>query len=151
VVKAGSWDVSYNRNGTSGDPPVDLGDHDRRYQLTPDCASIDDCRIRARTFSSGGAFVGNIVFTWRGGAYEYRGSANYYRQDGGTTCTTSGGDTVANAYNVRELVRLEPDRYVGGEVVELTGTKTITGTPTAAGSAAGCQPYELTYRANLST
>ena len=30
VVKAGSWDVSYNRNGTTGDPPVDLGDHARR-------------------------------------------------------------------------------------------------------------------------
>jgi hypothetical protein len=151
VVKAGSWDVSYNRNGTSGDPPVDLGDHARRYEMTPNCPSIDACRIRVRTFQAGGGFVGNIVFSWRGDAYEYRGSANYYRADGGTTCTTSGGDTVPNAYNVRELVRLQPERYSGGEVVQLTGTKTITGTPTAAGTAAGCQAYELTYRANLST
>ena len=113
VVKAGSWDVSYNRSGTSGDPPVDLGDHARRYELTPDCPSIDDCRIRAKTFQAGGGFIGNIVFTWRGDAYEYRGSANYYRAAGGTTCTTSGGDTVPNAYNVRELVRLQPDRVRG--------------------------------------
>lgn len=151
MVKAGSWDVSYNRNGTSGDPPVDLGDHARRYQLTPDCPSLDACRIRAKTFEAGGAFIGNIVFNWRGDAFEYRGPANYYRHDGGTTCTTGGGDLVPNAYNVRELVRLQPDRYAGGEVVELNGTKTISGTPTAAGTAAGCEAYSLTYHANLTT
>ena len=97
------------------------------------------------------------MFTWRGDAYDYRGPANYYRSAGGTTCTTSGGDTVPNAYNVRELVRLQPDRYVGGEVVELSGTKTITDShgrhavpaiPSHAGLPAP-EPYSLTCQSRI--
>ena len=149
VAESGSWAVTYNRSSTAGSPPVDLGDHNRRYEITPDCPAIDACRIRASTFESGGAFVGRIVFTWNGDAFDYRGSANYYRRDGGDTCTTGGGDVVENAYTTRELVRLRPERYRDGLVVELVGTKTITGTPTTAGAAAGCEPYELTYDARL--
>lgn len=151
IVRSGSWDVAYNRSSTDGSPPVDLGDHNRRYEITPDCPAIDDCRIRASTFEAGGAFVGRIVFTWNGDAFDYRGSANYYRRDGGDTCTTGGGDLIEDAYTTREFVRLRPERYRDGLIVELVGTKTITGTPTTTGAAAGCEPYELGYTARLTT
>jgi serine/threonine protein kinase len=149
IVQSGSWDVAYNLNSTVGSPPVELGDHARRYELTPDCPAIEECRIRVVTYDANGDFVGRIVFTWRGDAYDYRGSADYYRRDGGDTCTTAGGDEIENAYTTRELVRLRPESYRDGAVVELVGTKTITGTPTSAGTAAGCEPYELTYNARL--
>jgi len=149
VVQSGSWDVAYNRTSTSGSPPVDLGDHDRRYELTSDCAEISDCRIRAGTFEASGGFVGRIVFIWRGDAFEYRGSANYYRRDGGDMCRADSGDVVEHAYTTSEFVRLRPQRYRDGLVVELGGTKTVSGRPTAAGTAAGCDPYELTYSAHL--
>lgn len=149
VVQSGSWDVAYNRTATSGSPPVDLGDHARRYELTSDCPEISDCRIRARTFEASGGFIGSIVFTWRGDAFEYRGSANYYRRDGGDTCTADSGDVVEHAYTTSEFVTLRPERYRDGLVVELRGAKTISGRPTAVGTAAGCDPYELTYSAHL--
>jgi hypothetical protein len=137
------------RSSTVGSPPVDLGDHNRRYDITPDCPSIENCDFRAVTFESGGAFVGRIVFTWQGDAFEYRGPATYYRRDGGDTCTTAGGDVVEDAYTTRELVRVQPGRFRDGLIVELAGTKTISGTPTTAGAAAGCEPYELIYQARL--
>ena len=149
LVQSGSWDVHYNFGSTTGNPPVDLGNHARRYEMTPDCAAIDACRIRTRTFEAGGPFVGNIVFTWHGDSFDYTGSANYYRSSGGRTCTTEGGDVIENAYVTREVVRLRPQRSVDGVVVEMDGTKVISGTPTAAGSAAGCEPYSLTYNAHL--
>ena len=149
AVQAGSWDVSYARTSTSGSPPVDLGDHFRRYDLTPDCASIDACRIRARTFETDGDLIGSIVFTWHGNSYDYTGPAAYYRRSGGDECTTGGGDLIQNAYTTREVVELRPERYEEGRVVELVGTKTISGRLTAAGTAAGCQPYTLVYGAHL--
>jgi serine/threonine-protein kinase len=150
VVQGGSWNVTYSRTSTSGSPPVDLGNHGRRYDLTADCPSVDDCRIRARTFETTGAFIGRIVFTLHGDTFEYRGPANYYRQDGGATCTTGGGDVIQKAYTTSEFVRLQAARYQDGLVVELVGTKTISGAPTDAGTAAGCAPYSLTYEAHLS-
>ena len=149
IVEAGSWDVAFNRDSTVGSPPVDLGDHARRYELTSDCPSMSDCRIKAETFGANGDFVGRIAFTWDGDAFEYRGSANYYRRAGGDTCTTEAGDPIENAYTTREFVRLRPERYRDGLIVELVGAKTISGSPTAAGTAAGCEPYELNYNARL--
>ena len=149
VVQSGSWNVAYNLISTDGNPPVDLGNHERRYEITPDCPGIDNCRIRASTFETDGTPVGRISFTWRGDAFEYRGSANYYRVDGGSTCTSGAGDPIEDAYTTSELVRLRPERYRDGLVVELVGTKTISGTPTTTGAAAGCEPYELTYSAQL--
>jgi hypothetical protein len=47
------------------------------------------------------------------------------------------------------VVVVTPGAESGGNIVELIGTKTITGTPTAAGQAAGCAAYSLTYNAVL--
>jgi serine/threonine-protein kinase len=150
VVQAGSWSAVYQRSSTNGTPPVDLGDHARRYEMDPDCTSADDCRIRASTFETGGQFIGRIVFTWRGDAYVYRGAANYYRRDGGDTCTNEAGDPVDNAYVTSEVVTVRPGSSRDGVIVELIGTKTISGRLTAAGEAAGCTAYQLTYTARLS-
>jgi hypothetical protein len=149
IVQSGSWDVSYTRTSTTGSPPVALGDHSRRYDLNSECPTVEDCRIRAATYDSSGGFLGRIVFKWRGDAFEYRGSASYYRRAGGDTCTTEGGDTIEHAYTTSEFVRLRPERYRDGLIVEMVGTKTISGRPTSAGTAAGCDPYELIYEARL--
>jgi hypothetical protein len=149
IVASGSWHVSYRRSSTAGTPPVDLGDHTRRYQLSSDCPSPTSCRIHASTFDAGGSPLGRLVFTWNGASFTYRGSALYYRDDGGDTCVTTSGDTLGGAYKTREVVVIRPEGYRDGRIVELVGTKTISGTPTAAGEAAGCQPYELTYAADL--
>jgi hypothetical protein len=40
---------------------------------------------------------------------------------------------------------VEPRTRQDGSIVELIGSKTVSGTPTAAGDAAGCQPFEMTF------
>ena len=62
---------------------------------------------------------------------------------------TESGETLAGAYETAEVVRLEPSGSGPAGVVEFSGTKVITGTPTDGGAANGCEPYSLTYDARL--
>ena len=149
VAATGTWAVTYSRNGTSGSPPTELGDHNRTYDIQPACETESDCRMLATTYDSAGNFVGRITFRWNGSLYRYTGDARYYSRQGGSTCVTEGGDTVTGAYETAEVVRVEPERYADDRVVEFVGTKVISGTPTDIGTANGCEPYSLSYGARL--
>ena len=52
---------------------------------------------------------------------------------------------ITNAYSTHEEVHVAPTTPPGTTATQMTGTKTISGTPTAAGAAAGCAPFEMTY------
>jgi hypothetical protein len=132
----------------SGSPYVVVGAHQRRYEIATQCTSEDDCRFTAATFNQSGTRLGTARFNWNGDAYVYRGSANWYRRDGGSTCETSGGELVEDAYRTGEEVRVRPTGS-GGTSSVMTGTKTISGTPTAAGEAAGCAPFEMSYNVDM--
>jgi serine/threonine-protein kinase len=150
IAAAGTWAVVYSLTSTEGQPPTALGDHTRRYDIEPDCPSESDCRMLVTSYDGDGDFVGNIRFTWNGSAYRYAGAARYYSRAGGSACTPPSGETLPGAYTTREVVTVEPSRRnEAGEVVEFTGTKRITGTPTPSGTANGCEPYSLTYAASL--
>jgi serine/threonine-protein kinase len=144
VLAAGSWNVANSLTNTNGNPYAPLGDHSRRYEVTPRCDSAADCRFSAVTYTSSGKRLGTISFNWNAGAYNYGGAASWYREMGGTTCQTAGGDLIANAYSVHEQVRVAPGS-AGGPVSRMTGSKVISGTPTDAGTAAGCDPYSMTF------
>ena len=106
---------------------------------------MSTCRFSAVTFdSSSGRRLGTITFKWNGSAYTYAGGIGWYRSLGGGTCETSSGELISNAYTVHELVRVSPSSATG-PVTSMSGTKTISGTPTDAGSAAGCAPYSITF------
>jgi tRNA A-37 threonylcarbamoyl transferase component Bud32 len=144
VVAAGTWSVSNTLASTSGDPYAPLGDHGRRYQVTPSCVALSTCRFSAVTYDTSGTRLGTITFRWNGSGYAYAGSGSWYRRAGGGTCETSTGDVISNAYTVHEQVRVSPSS-ASGPVRSMSGTKTISGTPTDAGSAAGCAPYSMTF------
>jgi hypothetical protein len=136
--------VSNSPTGVSGDPHVVVGQHNRRYEITPHCASEDDCRLAVKTFDASGARLGSITLRWNGSAYVYSGGATWYSRMGGSTCETSSGDLVENAYTTREQVTVAPGDS-GGAATHMTGTKRVSGTPTAAGSSAGCEPFAMNY------
>jgi hypothetical protein len=50
---------------------------------------------------------------------------------------------VTNAYTTHEEVRVTPSG--GSPSTHMTATKTVSGTPTAAGQAAGCQDFSMSY------
>jgi serine/threonine protein kinase len=147
LVAEGTWSVDNSPSGLSGSPYVVVGEHRRRYVLASRCESETSCRLFVNTFDAeSGNRLGTIVFKWNGSSYDYRGSASWYRSDGGAKCQTSSGDLVDDAYNTHEEVHVAPAQPGGGTAAtQMSGTKTISGTPTAAGSAAGCAPFEMTY------
>jgi len=150
IVADGSWSVDNSPSGISGDPYVVVGAHQRRYRIVSHCLSETDCRIAVKTFDAdSGASLGSISFRWNGDSYVFRGSARWYSRSGGSTCETSPGVLIDGAYTTGEQVHVAPRTNAGGLVVEMTGSKTITGTPTAAGSAAGCQPFSMTYDVDM--
>jgi hypothetical protein len=124
---------------------VPIGNHGRRYQITPNCSSSSSCRFSAVTFdASNGRRLGTVVFKWNGSAYTYAGPGSWYRNAGGSSCELPSGDVVSNAYVVHERVSVAPV-FADRPAANLRGTKIISGTPTAAGSAAGCEPYSMTF------
>jgi len=139
------WNVSNTLTDQTGRPYVLLGNHGRRYQVTPSCDSAAACRFSAVTFdTSNGKRLGTIVFKWDGSAYKYAGAATWYRDQGGSTCQLPGGDLLEKAYTTHEQVSVTTvfdTRPVGN----LRGTKTVSGTPTAIGVANGCEPYSMTF------
>jgi hypothetical protein len=135
--------------GVDGDPHYTLGNHDRRYVVNPECAAAASCRLAVTSYDAAtGRKLGNIVYRWNGDAFTYSGDAGYFRSDGGADCEIGPGDVMHNAYRTRELARFVPQNMT--DTTRLTGSKTITGTPTADAAAAGCQPFELRYDAVMS-
>jgi hypothetical protein len=115
------------------------------------CTSEADCRLAVNTFDQSGQRLGSITFKWNGSSYTYRGGADWYRRMGGSSCQTSSGDVVTNAYTTHEEVHVSPQRTENGLIVGMIGSKTISGTPTAAGSAAGCEPFAMTYSVQMNS
>jgi hypothetical protein len=145
-VTDGSWSVDNSPTGGSGTPYVNVGEHRRRYLITSQCFSVDTCRLNVNTFDADtGKRLGAITFKWDGTEYAYRGGAQWYSREGGSSCQTAGGDVIANAYTTHEEVHVAPTTPAGSAATQMIGTKTISGTPTAAGTAAGCAPFEMTY------
>jgi serine/threonine-protein kinase len=146
LVADGSWSVDNSPTGGTGTPYVFVGEHRRRYVINSNCTSLDTCRLNAITYDAdSGKRLGAITFKWSGNTYDYRGGADWYSREGGSSCQTSGGDVIANAYSTHEDVHVAPTTPAGSTATQMTGTKTISGTPTAAGTAAGCAPFEMTY------
>ncbi len=151
LVADGNWSVGNSPSGVSGDPFVAVGEHHRRYAITSHCASEADCRLAVNTFDSDtGNRLGSIIFKWNGSVYTYSGAAQWYSRIGGSTCQTSSGDLVSGAYTTREQVHISPSQTASGLVVGMSGTKTISGSPTAAGGAAGCAPFAMTFDVSMS-
>ncbi len=137
-------------SGVSGDPYVALGQHGRRYLLDSRCASEGNCRLVVETFDSeSGARLGSATFRWNGNAFVFRGTPRSYGRSGGTTCETSSGELIEDAYTVGEEIRIAPPSN-DGLIVEMSGIKSISGTVTAIGDAAGCEPFEMTYDVHMS-
>ncbi|HEY7025848.1 MAG TPA: serine/threonine-protein kinase [Candidatus Limnocylindrales bacterium] len=146
LVTDGSWSVDNSPTGGSGTPYVNVGEHRRRYLITSQCFSVDTCRLNVNTFDADtGKRLGAITFKWDGTEYAYRGGAQWYSREGGSSCQTAGGDVITNAYSTHEEVHVAPTTPAGSAATQMIGTKTISGTPTAAGTAAGCAPFEMTY------
>ena len=61
------------------------------------------------------------------------------------------GEVIDNAYTTHEEVHVAPTGPPGETSQHMTGTKSVSGTPTAAGSAAGCQPFEMRYDVAMTT
>jgi len=140
--------VTNSLANVDGNPHYTLGDHDRRYVISPSCQSAATCRLAVASYdANSGKKLGNIVYRWDGNAFTYSGDAGYFRQAGGADCEVSPGNVMANAYRTHEQVRMTPPAL--DDIVRMTGTKTITGTPTASAVAAGCQPFELRYNATM--
>ncbi len=149
LVAEGDWSVANSPSGTSGDPYSLVGAHSRRYRITPNCVSEDDCRLAVVTFDGeSGDRLGSISFRWTDEWYVYRGPARWYSRAGGSTCETSGGELIDNAFTTQEVVHIRPPT-LGDPDSSMTGTKSISGTPTAAGEAAGCEPFEMAYNVEM--
>jgi serine/threonine protein kinase len=145
LVAEGTWSVVNSPTGVSGDPYVVVGQHSRRYVIDSRCTTEDDCRLAVDTFDAdGGEQLGRITFRWNGSAYVYSGPARWYSRMGGSTCETSSGEIVGNAYTTHEQVTVTP-RTTGEPATQMSGTKRVSGTPTTAGTAAGCQPFAMTF------
>jgi hypothetical protein len=130
---------------------VTVGQHQRRYVISSHCASESDCQLSAVTYDSAtGKKLGSIAFKWDGSTYRYRGPASWYSHEGGSSCEDSSGNVIANAYVTHEEVHVSPQTTADGEAVTMKGTKTISGTPTAAGAAAGCSAFEMNYTVSMS-
>ena len=137
-------------SGVSGDPYLVIGEHRRRYVIASNCQSQADCRLAVDSFDSDtGKRLGSITFRWNGSSYTYRGVPQWFAKAGGSTCRTTAGDLIANAYSTHEEVSVTPGQTQGGLIVEMTGTKTISGTPTAIGTAAGCDPFTMSYSVDM--
>jgi serine/threonine protein kinase len=151
LVAEGTWSIVNSPTGVSGDPYVVVGQHSRRYVIDSRCTTEDDCRLAADTFdANGGEQLGRITFRWNGNAYVYSGPARWYSRMSGSSCETSAGEIVEGAYATHEQVTVAPRETAGGASSEMTGTKTVSGTPTAAGSAAGCAPYSMSFHVAMS-
>ena len=106
LVAEGRWSVDNSPSGTSGDPYVVVGGTSRRYRdHRANCVSEDDCRLAVVTFDGEAGRLGSIYIPLDGDAYVYRGPANWYRRDGGSTCETSGGELIEDAYTTQEVVQ----------------------------------------------
>jgi hypothetical protein len=150
LVADGTWSVDNQPTNVSGSPYVVVGNHDRRYVITSDCTSLVACRLSVNSFdATTGKHLGKIAFKWNGAEYRYRGGADWYRRMGGSSCQTSGGEVVEDAYATHEEVRVSPSS--GSPATHMTGIKTISGTPTAAGEAAGCAPFTMTYDVDMAS
>ena len=146
----GSWTVDNSPNGVSGDPYVSVGQHQRKYVISSHCTSESDCQLAAVTYdSANGKKLGSISFKWDGSTYRYRGPASWYSHEGGSSCQDSSGNVIANAYVTHEEVHVSPQTSSGGEAATMKGTKTISGDPTDAGTAAGCAPFQMSYVVNM--
>ncbi len=136
----------------SGDPHVLVGPHDRRYVTSSRCSSEADCRLSVNSFDSdSGKRLGSIIFKWNGSSFVFGGPAKWYSAAGGATCQTSSGDLLPGAYTTHEQVTVTPGSIQDGVIIAMSGTKTISGTPTAAGAAAGCTPFAMTYTVNMTS